>query len=70
MDAGDVAAVLWQQRQSYLEAIADLTDVKDAADATPATQLVADAAMLHIEADLRWLDLCESRLQELKPPIK
>lgn len=35
-----------------------------ATEATLAETLVADALAVRAEADLRWLDLCESRIQE------
>lgn len=40
------------------------------ADAAPdalASRLVVDALVVRAEADLRWLDLCESRLDALSP---
>lgn len=69
VDAGDVELLLWQQRRAYMQTMAELSAVRDSPDASPATQLVAEAAMLHLEADLRWLDLCEGRLDDLKPRI-
>ncbi len=31
-------------------------------------ELLLDAALLHVEADLKWLDRCEERLAERAPP--
>ncbi len=38
-------------------------------DSELAHQLVADALIVRAEADLRWLDLCESRLIEAAPEV-
>jgi DNA-binding PadR family transcriptional regulator len=60
LDGRDPGILISRQRARHLQSLADLPSARTAIDAT--TQLLVDAAMLHIEADLRWLDLCEERL--------
>jgi DNA-binding PadR family transcriptional regulator len=60
----DVAAVLQAQRSDSLRALQDYTRLKarggDAEDI--AWTLVLDAMIFQAEAEVRWLDHCESRL--------
>lgn len=55
--------LIWAQRRHHLQAIAQLRDKKSDPQLSLATRLVLDGAILRAEADLRWLDLCEERLQ-------
>jgi hypothetical protein len=55
--------LIWAQRRQHLQAIAQLRDKKTDPDLSLATRLVLEGAILRAEADLRWLDLCEERLQ-------
>jgi DNA-binding PadR family transcriptional regulator len=57
--ANDPAAVLGQHRQRCLQALHDLD--RAAADAAPGSvaELLAQGTGLHLQAELRWLDLCE-----------
>ena len=55
--------LIWSQRRHHLQAIAQLRDKKADPSLSVATRLVLDGAILRAEADLRWLDLCEERLQ-------
>jgi DNA-binding PadR family transcriptional regulator len=55
--------LIWAQRRHHLQAIAQLRDKKNDPALSLATRLVLDGAILRAEADLRWLDLCEERLQ-------
>ena len=48
-----------RQRTAYLQALRDLDDVATH-DETAA--LLVEGAALHLEADLKWLDLCERRM--------
>lgn len=50
------------QRLTFLQELRDLNDLSTNADAT--TQLLIDGAALHVQADLKWLDLCEDRLRK------
>jgi len=64
-DAGDVRQLLWAQRDRCLEALADLADLRDSAETPVVTRLAVEAAMLHVEADLRWLDTVEEAAADL-----
>lgn len=49
------------QRREYLQSLRDLTEVARG-DGGEIVGLLAEGAALRLEADLRWLDLCERRL--------
>lgn len=66
VDHGDPLRLIWQQRQRYLETLAQLTRLRDQDGVEPVTALLVEGAIMHAEADLRWLDECERRLPELK----
>jgi DNA-binding PadR family transcriptional regulator len=55
----DSRPLIARQRQIYLQALAELSALRSD-DQFP--RLLVEAAMLHIEADLKWLELCEDRL--------
>lgn len=63
-----ILRLLEDQRQFYLARMAELTREKLRLQTEPGggdrlmTDLLIDAALFHAEADLRWLDHCESRL--------
>src|SRR3954470_21710552 len=57
----DPLELIDRQRGAYLQALRSLDDVAaQAGDGTAA--LLVEGAALHLEADLKWLDLCEQRL--------
>ena len=56
------------QRASHLERMRTLTDARRRGDL--AQSLHADYDLFHLEADLRWIDLTEARLQTLKEEIR
>jgi DNA-binding PadR family transcriptional regulator len=58
---GQTSALIWQQRQLAIRRLAELTRLKAAPELHPATALLLEAAVLRLEADLKWLDLCEQR---------
>jgi DNA-binding PadR family transcriptional regulator len=67
----DVAAVIQAQRTDSLRALQDYTRLKARATAGPedlAWLLVLDAMVFQAEAEVRWLDHCESRLLQARPP--
>jgi|SRR4051812_14400570 DNA-binding PadR family transcriptional regulator len=52
-----------RQRGAYLQALRALDDVAAQANGdVTTTALLVEGAALHLEADLKWLDLCEQRL--------
>ena len=61
------ADVLRIQRRELLSEMHELTRMR--AEADPASELpwllLLESAVMHLEADLRWLDMCEARLDEL-----
>jgi len=60
--------VLMVQRRKLYQVLHEVTEMRAQAD--PATELpwllLLDSAVMHLEADLRWLEMCESRLPDLK----
>ncbi len=58
-----VTEVLDVQRAAHLERMRELTALKAHGDLS--TKLIADYALFHLEADLRWLELTAARLEEL-----
>ena len=59
-------ALLWAQRESYLQRLHDLERALAAAehDDEPVAASLIEGAILHTEADLVWLERCEQRLVE------
>lgn len=64
---GDATRFVWDQRKEYLQALGDLTRLAESEDLSPATRLLVSGATLHVEADLRWLEMCEEHLGGLVP---
>ena len=63
----DVTAVLQAQRTDSLRALQDYTRLKVRADAGDlAWLLVLEALVFQTEAEVRWLDHCESRLVQAR----
>jgi DNA-binding PadR family transcriptional regulator len=59
--------VLDTQRAAHLERMRELTRIKAFGEVVDA--LVADHALFHLEADLRWIELTGARLDRLKKEI-
>jgi DNA-binding PadR family transcriptional regulator len=55
--------VLTEHRTALLALLQQRRRESRTGDSTLASRLVADALVVRAEADLRWLDLCEARLQ-------
>lgn len=69
---GDPRRVLYSQRASLYQELHDLTTQR--ADANPQCELayilLMDQAIMRVEADLRWLEMVEARLDEIsRQPI-
>ncbi len=61
--APEARTLIDRQRAQYLQALRDLGELQRSLDAgSDAASLLVDGAALHVEADLRWLELCEQRL--------
>jgi DNA-binding PadR family transcriptional regulator len=59
---------LQMQRAEHEQRMRELTRLKEQGDVGGA--LVADYALFHLEADIRWIDLTEARLHRLRKEIK
>jgi DNA-binding PadR family transcriptional regulator len=61
--------ILQAQRTATVEGLQQLTRTKANADpdADLAWLLVVDSMIMHAEAEIRWLDLCEARLRRARP---
>ncbi len=62
----DALDMIARQRQAYLQRVRDLTRLAADAPKDPFVSLLIEGAILHLQADLRWLDLCDERLERLK----
>jgi DNA-binding PadR family transcriptional regulator len=56
------------QRSAHLQRMRELTELKRRGSTMDA--LLADHGLFHLEADLRWIDLTEARLQTLKEMVQ
>ncbi|TCN38389.1 DNA-binding PadR family transcriptional regulator [Kribbella orskensis] len=56
------------QRREYLQSLRDLDGVLTANGNRPAAELLVEGAVLHLKADLEWLDLIEQRLPTREGP--
>ena len=50
------------QRHEYLQSLRDLNALLEANGRAPAGELLVEGAILHLKADLEWLELIEQRL--------
>jgi DNA-binding PadR family transcriptional regulator len=55
----DPLELIDRQRAAYMQALRDLDDIRPVDDTAA---LLVEGAALHLEADLKWLDLCEQRM--------
>lgn len=68
MRGDDASKFLYNQRHFHIERMRELNRKRNEAPLTK--KLLIDHALFHIEADLRWIDLTESRLLNLKKELK
>jgi DNA-binding PadR family transcriptional regulator len=68
MKVGDPYRVLQAQRGTLYQRLHDVTERRGRVDpATGLSQiLLFDKTIMHIEADLRWLDMIEARLDDMR----
>jgi hypothetical protein len=66
--AGDPARIMQVQRAFLFKNLHAVTAQRNALDSRIelAQILLLDKAIMHLEADLRWLDFIETRLEEIK----
>lgn len=57
-------ALIERQRVEYLQALRELDRMAANGNGDAAEALLIEGAALHLEADLKWLALCEQRLTE------
>ena len=62
------AEYLDRQRAAHLSRMQELTQLKR--NGTLVDVLLADHALFHLEADLRWIDLASARLTELAEAVR
>ena len=62
-----LTALLDRQRHAHLARMRELTALRRTAQM--ATALLADYALFHLEADLRWIELTSSRVEELRAQV-
>jgi DNA-binding PadR family transcriptional regulator len=60
----DPIQLIERQRRGFLQSLRELGDLATSPEtlANPAAALLFEGAMLHIEADLKWLERCETFL--------
>jgi DNA-binding PadR family transcriptional regulator len=63
-EAPRTATLIHDQREKRLAQLAQLARLQKDHVLHPATALLLEGAMLRLEADLKWLELCEERLKE------
>jgi DNA-binding PadR family transcriptional regulator len=61
-------ALIAGQRREYLQSLRDLDATLTANGNRPAAELLVEGAVLHLKADLEWLDLIEQRLPMREEP--
>ncbi len=64
----DANAFLDTQRAAHLARMRELTELRRGSPLNQA--LLADYALFHLEADLRWLELTAARLDDLARQVK
>ncbi|MBE0448798.1 MAG: helix-turn-helix transcriptional regulator [Actinobacteria bacterium] len=67
-ERADPCKLIYTQRASLYKELHDLTTQRGSSD--PASELahimMLDRAIMHLEADLRWLDMMEARIDEIR----
>jgi len=63
-DIANPRSLIEQQRRANLQALGDLNrlSLQQNSNQDVVTNLLIEGAALHLEADLKWLDLCEEQL--------
>jgi DNA-binding PadR family transcriptional regulator len=66
---GNLTGLIDRQRRVYLQRIRDLAELerRARAEARPDLLLLIKGAVIHTEADLKWLDACLEELAHLEP---
>jgi DNA-binding PadR family transcriptional regulator len=61
-------ALLDGQRREYLQSLRDLDGLLETRPGSATTELLVEGAILHLKADLEWLDLIEQRVSAQEQP--
>ncbi|HNT26128.1 MAG TPA: PadR family transcriptional regulator [Anaerolineales bacterium] len=61
----DAHLALARQRQAYLQQLRELNLASASQQEDPLVSLLVEGAILHLQADLQWLGMCEERLEAL-----
>jgi DNA-binding PadR family transcriptional regulator len=61
----DTPAMIADQRQAYLQQLREMGTLLTQIQDDSFVALLLEGAMLHLQADLKWLDLCDERLEEI-----
>lgn len=71
LGCGDLRSLICNQRKAYLQLRRGLREAQSQINAgeDPFAALLIEGGVLHIEADLHWLDRCEEML-EAKPSVE
>jgi DNA-binding PadR family transcriptional regulator len=64
----DPRTMLERQRREYLQSLRDLDELLETRAKSATTELLVEGAILHLKADLEWLDLIEQRVPMEDPP--
>lgn len=65
----DASRVLDVQRAAHRALMRDMTKIKSAPDSRDIDVIAADLAILHLDADLRWIDSTERRLAKIRQDL-
>jgi DNA-binding PadR family transcriptional regulator len=60
----DPVVLIDQQRREYLQSLRDLDAAAATGHKAVAAQLMVEGAVLHLKADIEWLELIETRLSQ------
>jgi hypothetical protein len=61
------ADLIARQRKHYLQVLRDLDLAAERADEDGTGRLLVEGAALHLQADLKWLDICEEHFAKGGP---
>jgi DNA-binding PadR family transcriptional regulator len=66
---GNLEGLIARQRRVYLQHLRDLTDLerRARAEGRPDLLLLIKGAVIHTEADIKWLDACLEEMTHLEP---
>ena len=66
----DALAMISNQRQAYLQQLREIRTLAAEAGDDSFVALLLEGAMLHLQADLQWLDLCDERLEQIDSQVE